>query len=132
MVFFDNKYLEEIGVKLDYRDIFFFVIFDMEFYCEFCNFDLFLKEVFRLCFIRIMVNYIESGNYKEVIMIVKYVYFLNRKCVLEKEVLVKFVLFVVFEIENRVIVVDFFRYLIEWFEEEDVFDCCKSYFRYLE
>lgn len=132
LAFFDNKYLEEIGVKLDYRDIFSPVISDMEFYCELRNFDLSLKEVLRPCSIRIMVNYIESGNYKEAIMTAKHVHFLNRKFASEKEALAKLVLSAALEIENRAVVLDFFRYLIEKFEEEDAFDCCKSYLRYLE
>lgn len=112
MVFFDNKYVEEIGVKLDYIFIFFFVIYDMDFYCEFCNFDFILKEVLRLCFISIMVKYIKSENYKEVVRIVKYVYFLLRKCILEKEMLVKFVLFVVVEIEDSKVERCFLNYVI--------------------
>lgn len=104
----------------------------MEFYCELRNFDLSLKEVLRPCSIRIMVNYIESGNYKEAIMTAKHVHFLNRKCTSEKEALARIVLSAALEIENKALVVDFCRYLIETFEEKDGFDCCKSYLKYLE
>lgn len=101
LAFFDTKYLEEVGVKLDYRVIFSPVISDMEFYCELRNFDLSLKEVLRPCSIRIMVNYIESGNYKEAIMTAKHVHFLNRKCTSEKEALARIVLSAALEIENK-------------------------------
>lgn len=132
LAFFDNKYLEDIGVKLDYRAIFSPVISDMDFYCELRNFDLSIKEVLRPCSIRIMVKYIESGNYNEALRTAEYVHFLTRNSNSEKETLAKIIMSAALEIESRELVVIYFRYLIDKFGEGDGFDCCKSYLKYLE
>lgn len=132
LAFFDNKYIEEIGVKLDYRTIMSPVISDMAFYCELRNFDLAVNEVLRPCSLSIMVKYIKSKNYEEAVRTAKHVQFLSRKCTSEKKTLAKLVLSAAVEIEDIQEERSFLNYVICQLNEDENFDCCRSYLKHLE
>ena len=131
--FFDDKYFDELGVKLDHRSIFAQVISDMEVGLHhFCNEISF--ELFKSCSIEIMVKYIRCNNYKAAVETAQILHLFLRKYEKsnsEVESLAQIMLSTVKVMEDFQ-ALNFCRYITERFDGDESFDCCQSHLTNLE
>ena len=132
--FFYDRYFDELGAKLDYKDIFAAVILDMKNHSQHLDIELSL-EIFRSCSIAIMIKYAENSNYNETIETAKYHRMFLLKCkkgTSEVGTLANIVLSMVKKIEDQELVMDFCKFTADCFEGDKSFDCLRKYLKTLK
>lgn len=132
LLFFDDKYIEEIGGNVSFRFLFKPVFEDMENYLQHRNYNISVKRAFKPFLEKMLATFLEARNYREAVRTGEALHSLQNKCGMTEETLDRFFLSAIPEmISEEDVMIGFFSYLTNLYQNDESFVCCRNHLTYL-
>jgi hypothetical protein len=130
--FFDDKYIEELGDHVHFRDLTAPVIEDVENYLQHRSYNISVKRAFKPFLEQMLATFLKAKNYREAVRTGETLHSLQSKFGLTEETLDKFFVSTVPElVSGKNTMIGFFEYLANIYQNDERFVSCKNYLTYL-